>query len=313
MTILLRRAEIENLMDLRQAMTVLERTYHSQAEGQVCAVPPRRLMDRGIRLVAGGLPDEDRVGLRLSVTGGEALALLFEVTSGNLLAIMGYPFSSLRISATVGLALERLAKPGAKSVALIGSGQNAMTLVEAAVSLRPIEQIAVYSRNPDRRELFAQQASRRLGVSVQAVSSPQEALETAEIVLVSTNSPEPTLLGKWLRPGVSVIGAGRPNEFDDEVYLLAGLIVVASKVHELGYYDTDLDQPLIRLARAGMVEWDKVAELGQLVAGQISPPPASDDIVVFRESQGGYSDVALAAWAYEQALEKGLGRDIAVS
>ncbi len=311
MAILLRRAEIDNLMDLRQAMAVLEKTYNGQAEGQVSAVPPLRLMDRGIRLVAGALPAEDRVGLRLSVTGGGALALLFEMSSGNLLAIMGYPFSSLRIGATVGLALERLARPGARSGALIGSGQNAIALVEAAVSLRPIEQIAVYSRNPDRRESFAQRATRSLGVSVQAVSSPQEALEKAEIVLVCTNSPEPALLGKWLRPGLSVFSAGRPNELDDEVYLRAGLIVVSSKVHESGYYDTKLDQPLIRLAREGMVEWDRVAELGQLVAGKVSAPPVSDDIVVFRESQGGYSDVALAAWAYEQALEKGLGSNIA--
>ena len=311
MAILLRRAEIENLMDLRQAMAVLERAYYGQAEGLVSAVPPLRLMDRGIRLVSGGLPAEDRVGLRISVTGGEALALLFEMTSGNLLAIMGYPFSSLRIGATVGLALERLAKPGAKSAALIGSGKIAMTLVEAAASLRPIEQVAVYSRNPGRRELFAQQAARRLGVSVRAVPSPQEALESAEIVLVSTNSPEPALLGKWLHPGLSVFGAGRPNEFDDEVYLRANRIVVSSKVHELGYYDTKLDQPLIRLAREGRVEWDRVAELGQLVAGQVSVAPEYGDIVVFRESQGGYSDVALASWAYKQALEKGLGSNIA--
>ncbi len=312
MTLMLRRVEIENLMDLPQAMAVLQKTYNDQAQGRVSAVPPLRLMDRGIRLVAGGLANQNRVGLRLNVTGGGALALLFEMTSGNLLAIMGYPFSSLRIGATVGIALECLAKPGAKSVALIGSGQNAIALLQAAVLLRPVEQISVYSRNPDRRESFAQRATRTLGVPVVAVSSPQEALATVELVLVSTNSAEPALFGKWLRPGLSVFGAGRPNEFDDEVYQRANLIVVSSKAHELGYYDTKLDQPLIRLARAGMVEWEKVAELGQLVTGQVSTTTTYEAIVVFREYQGGYSDVALAAWAYEQALKKGLGRSIVV-
>ncbi len=62
-----------------------------------------------------------------------------------------------------------------------------------------------------------------------------------------------------------------------------------------------------------MVDWAKVAELGQLVAGQVSVAPDSGDIVVFRESQGGYSDVALASWTYEQALEKGLGNNFAVT
>jgi ornithine cyclodeaminase len=130
------------------------------------------------------------------------------------------------------------------------------------------------------------------------------------MVMVSTNSPAPALLGRWLRPGLSVFGIGRPNEFDDEVYLRSRLIVVSSKVHELGYYDTVLDQPLIRLSKEGKIAWGKVAELGQIVSGEVQANPGSDDIVVFRESQGGYSDVALATWVYEEALKKGLGTPI---
>ncbi|MGH7774284.1 MAG: NAD(P)-binding domain-containing protein [Candidatus Binatia bacterium] len=312
MTLLLRRAEIAQLMDLRKAMSVLEGVYKDQAESKIDAVAPLRLMDRGMRLVAGGLPARDRIGLRLSVTGSEAIALLFEISSGNLLAIMGYPFSSLRIGATVGLALERLARPGARSAALIGSGRNATALLEAAISVRPIERISVYSRNPERRESFARKASQTPGVPVVSVSSPQEAIDGSEIVLVSTNSPEPALLGKWLCPGQSVFGAGRPNEFDEEVYLRASLIVVSSKVHELGYYDTALDQPLISLSQEKRIDWAKVAELGHIVTGKVSPPATSDSIAVFRESQGGYSDVALAAWAYEEARKRGIGTEVSI-
>ncbi len=248
--------------------------------------------------------------MRLSVTGGEPLALLFELDSGRLLTITGFPFGLLRISATVGLALERLAKKEVRSVAIIGSGRLAPCLIEAAVAARPIETFRVYSRSPQRREAFSRQAAQRFGVTVEAASSPQEAIEQADMVMVSTNSPVPTLLGKWLRPGLSVFGIGRPNEFDDEVYLRSRLIVVSSKVHELGYYDTALDQPLIRLSKEGKIAWAKVAELGQVVVGEVQANPGSDDIVVFRESQGGYSDVALASWAYEEAIKKGLGTPI---
>jgi len=310
MALLLRRSEIEGLMDLQQAIRVLQRTYMDQAKGEIRATPPLRLMERGIRGVAGGLTLQNKIGMRLSVTGGEPLALLFELDSGRLLTIMGFPFSLLRISATVGLALERMAKPEAKSVALIGSGRLAPCLIEAAVAVRPIEIFRVYSRSPERREKFSLTAARSFGVSVEAVASPQEAIDGADIVMVSTNSPVPTLLGKWLRPGLSVFGIGRPNEFDDEVYLRSRLIVVSSKVHELEYYDTALDQPLIRLSKEGKIAWAKVAELGQIVSGEVQANPGSDDIVVFRESQGGYSDVALAAWAYEEALKKGLGTPI---
>ena len=66
MTLLLRSCEVEDLLDLRGAMQVLERVYRQQVEGEVKAIAPLRLMDRGIRLVAGGLAASDRVGLRLS-------------------------------------------------------------------------------------------------------------------------------------------------------------------------------------------------------------------------------------------------------
>lgn len=308
MALLLARPEITKLLDLRTAMQVLERVYLDQAKGGIDAVPPLRLMNRGIRQVAGRLNLQNRVGVRLSVTGSRALALVFEIDSGKLLAIMGYPFSNLRIGATVGLAMERLVNPGVKRVGLIGSGAIAPWLLRTAVSLRSIEEIKVFSRSLERRQKFAEDMSGELGVRVTPVQRPEDAIENAEIIFVSTNSPAPALLGKWLRPGVPVFGTGRPNEFDDEVYLRAKLIVVTCKEHELGYYDRELDKPLLRLASQGKIDWNEVAELGQLVAGQVQVEANSNDIYVLRESQGGYSDVALAAWVYEEAARQNLGQ-----
>jgi ornithine cyclodeaminase/alanine dehydrogenase-like protein (mu-crystallin family) len=310
MTLLLRRSEVGDLLDLGQAMRVLEQTFREQADGKVKQVPPLRFMNRGMRMVVGGLEAQDKNGLRVSVTGGESIALLFEISSGKLLSVMGYPFSNLRISATVGLAVDRLSDPKAESVALIGSGRLAMPILEPAVVFRSIAHVFVYSRNLANRESFAQKASEKLELSVTVTASPQEAIDQAEIVLVSTNSPTAALLGQWLRPGLSIFGIGRPNEFDDTVYLRADLICVTSKTHELGYYDTKLDQPLIRLSQQGKISWDGVAEFGDLLAGKLSVPDASKSIVVFRDSQGGYGDLALAAWVYEEARSRGLGQEI---
>jgi ornithine cyclodeaminase/alanine dehydrogenase-like protein (mu-crystallin family) len=310
MALLLKRREISQLLDLPRAMQILEGVYQDQARRGIDAVAPLRLMNRGLRLVAGRLKLQNKVGVRLSVTGSRALALIYEIESGKLLSIMGYPFSNLRIAATVGLALERLTKPDARNAGLIGSGTIAPSLIQAVTALRPVEEIKVYSRDPERREKFARDATEKFALPVRAVNSAQEAVEAADIVLVSTNSPEPALLGKWLRPGVPVFGTGRPNEFDDDVYLRAKLIIVSSKEHELGYYDKSLDKPLLRLAAEEKIRWDEVAELGQIVAQQIAVDAKSDGIYVFRESQGGYSDVALAAGAYEKALKRGLGQTV---
>jgi alanine dehydrogenase len=310
MTLLLRRSEVADLLDLKQAMRVLEQTLREQSAGKVKQVAPLRFMERGMRLVAGGLEAQNKSGLRVSVTGGKSMALLFEISSGDLISVMGYPFSNLRISATVGLAVERLSDPKAKAIAMIGSGRLAMPILEPAVAVRPGGRVVVYSRSAENRESFARKASAKLGISVTAAASPQEAIEKADFVLVSTNSPAAALRGEWLRPGLSVFGVGRPNEFDDEVYLRANLISVTSKTHELGYYDTRLDQPLVRLSQQGKIAWDKVLELGDLLAGKAPVPYRAASLIVFRDSQGGYGDLALAAWAYEEARKRRLGREM---
>jgi ornithine cyclodeaminase len=310
MTLLLRRSEVADLLDLKQAMRVLEQTFREQSDGNVKQVPPLRFMNRGMRMVVGGLEAQDKSGLRVSVTGGESIALLFEISSGNLISVMGYPFSNLRISATVGLAIDRLSNPKAESIALIGSGRLAMPILESAVAVRSISRVFVYSRSPENRESFAGKASEKLKLPVAAVVSARSAIDQAQIVLVSTNSPAAALLGQWLRPGLSVFGVGRPNEFDDAVYVRSNLICVTSKTHELGYYDQKLDQPLIRLTQQGRISWDSVAEFGDLLAGKVPEPDVSHSIIVFRDSQGGYGDLALASWVYEQARRRGLGQEI---
>jgi ornithine cyclodeaminase/alanine dehydrogenase-like protein (mu-crystallin family) len=307
--LLLRRSEVSELLDLRSAMAVLEQTFREQSADHVKQVAPLRLMDRGMRMVVGGLEAQNKNGFRVSVTGGEALAMLFEISSGKLLCLMGYPFSNLRIGATVGLAIDRFADSKARTVAMIGSGRLALPVLEPAVALRPIERVLVYSRSAEKREAFARKAGERLKVPVTPTTLADQAIEEADFVLVSTNSPGAALLGKWLRPGLAVFGVGRPNEFDDDVYLRASLIVVTSKAHEREYYDTKLDQPLIRLSEQGAIPWDSVVELGDIIAGKRSAPTPSRSIIVCRDSQGGYGDVALAAWVYEEAVRRGLGQE----
>ena len=310
MALLLRRSEVSGLLDLRQAMGVLEKTFREQSDGKVKQVAPLRFMDRGMRMVVGGLAAQDKNGLRVSVTGGKSLALLFEISSGKLLSLMGYPYSELRISATVGLAVERFTHAHAKTVALIGSGRLALPLLEPACAVRAIERVLVYSRSAENRERFARKAGAALKTSVLAATSAQAAIDQADFVLVSTNSPAAALLGEWLRPGLAVFGIGRPNEFDDEAYRRANLICVTSKTHELDYYDRKLDQPLIRLSQEKAIAWDSVAELGDVLSGKIAALDLSRSLIVFRDSQGGYGDLALAASVYEEARQRGLGQEV---
>ena len=67
--------------------------------------------------------------------------------------------------------------------------------------------------------------------------------------------------------------------------------------------------PLVELTAEGKLSWSRISELGELVTGSGARAATSrDEINIFRESQGGYGDMAFAAWLYEEAVKRGLGK-----
>jgi ornithine cyclodeaminase len=58
------------------------------------------------------------------------------------------------------------------------------------------------------------------------------------------------------------------------------------------------------------MSWSRIPELGELVNGSVRGRESRDEINIFRESQGGYGDMAFAAWLYEEAVKRGLGKQM---
>jgi ornithine cyclodeaminase/alanine dehydrogenase-like protein (mu-crystallin family) len=306
---LLTRADVEDLIDFPGAVSILEQAFRDQAEGGVVPWPPS-LMHSGKSLLilrSGGLPAQERMGVRVT-TGphNPSYALIYESNGGRLLSIVEYPFSDLRLFATVALGVDRLAKPEARRVGIIGTGRLAPGLLKAVCSVRKIDSVNVYSRTPEHRARFATDMGPALGVTVMASDAAEQAVGGADIVLVITSSETAVLDGSWVAPGALVTAAGVRSELDEAVFERAELIVTTSKVQEMNVHEMDDSWPLVRLTRSGKLSWDAVIELGEVVTGRVSRPAG---ICVFREAQGGFGDIALAAWAYERAVALGRGTD----
>ncbi|MCI0779312.1 MAG: ornithine cyclodeaminase family protein [Chloroflexi bacterium] len=311
MTLLLTRADVADLLDLEQAVACIEQAHREQGEGLVTPYP-RAIIRSGesyLRVLPGALAGIGRMGMRFSSHGANAVAglLLFDTRDGRLLSLMDYPYSDLRISATVGVGVRHLAEPGAKRVAMIGSGGNALGLLQATCLARPVESIAVYSPTPEHRTRFAHDASAALSIPVVATDGPEEAVDGADVVLVSTPSHVPVVEGSWLAPvaHVSSIGTSR-MELADDVFLRAELVVTTSKVQEMSPHEVKDDWPWVRLDRDGSLPWDDVVELGDVATGRVRRP---DGITVLHEANGGFGDMAMAARIYERALELGRGTE----
>ena len=167
----------------------------------------------------------------------------------------------------------------------------------------------VYSPTPERRESFAREMEPRLGVTVRPVDSAESAVRGADIVVTITNSREPVLQGAWLEPGVHINAAGSNHwmrrEVDEETLRRADLIVVDD------LEDARLEcGELIWAVERGVLLWESVRELRDVVAGRVPGRPSPSAITLF-ESQGLAVEDLTSAWLiYRRALEQGVGQRI---
>jgi ornithine cyclodeaminase len=318
MTLLLARRDIEGLLDPETAMTVLETAMREEVAGTATHMPPYGGTTQELRtprLVGGGLHGLGRWALR-----GGGIAVLFDVGSGNPnrppRAIVGYGFGNLRVGATMGLAARYLARPDARTVGILGSGANALDILRFLCAVRPIERVELYSPTPEHRTAFAARATSFLEIPVVAHDTPEPVTRDVDIIAVATNSKTPVLTFDQLHPGVHVTSMGLTTELDESLYLRADQLVAASRVQEIESSAPGPNNPgnveggqLWRLLQEGRLAPESIVELGAIISGDVTPRNGPADITVFRESRGGVGDTALANWAYEEALRRGLGTE----
>lgn len=177
MPLLLSREELKPLLALDKAIELIEEAHRQQAQGQIVPHAPYHIRigsHSGLRVVSGALLKERRVGVRLGpnsgLGGGDKMyALLFDADSGELLSFMGFPFGTVRTAAVVALAAKHLAREDSRRLGLFGVGRNAFGILKGLISVRPIKEIFVSSRDPERRKNFVRKV-KNCSASVSAAS-----------------------------------------------------------------------------------------------------------------------------------------------
>ena len=174
-----------------------------------------------------------------------------------------------------------MAREDARTAGIIGTGLQARTQLEAVALARKLDRVRAFGRDPERRERFAKEMSDRLGIPVSAVSSAEEAVRDADIVVTATGSVQPVLDGRWLSPGahVNAIGSNyeHKSELDSEAVLRADIIAVDSLAQariEAG--------DLIQAFGKDAARWDNVRELSSIVAGKTAGRTSSAQITLFK-------------------------------
>jgi len=202
-----------------------------------------------------------------------------------------------------------LSPPDARSIGLYSAGRIAEGQLEAVCKVRPIRRVRVYSRTPKDRVAFCERMSKKLGVEVTPANAPEEVPNDADIIITASTSEVPILFGDWIRRPCLIVAAGANHwykrEIDEKVVTRADLVVVDEKEHakiESG----DLLWPIAH----GLLTWNHVKDLGDVVAGRVKLPDLRKSTILFSSHGLAVTDVAMAARTYELARAQGLGTEI---
>jgi len=237
--------------------------------------------------------------------------MLFEPQHGRPLAIIDAgEITTIRTAAVSAVATRHLARKEAASLAILGSGTQAFSHVQAMLEVRPIRRLRVWSRNGDNARRLIRRASEKLpalaNVDVETCSDAADAVRDADIVCTTTGAREPVLLGEWLSPGthINAVGACIPvaRELDSAAVTNARLFVDwrDSALHEAG----DLLTPM----RAGAIDASHIqADLAEVVTAQHPGRTSDDDVTLFKSLGIAVEDIAAAWFVYSQAQSRHLG------
>jgi alanine dehydrogenase len=317
MALYLTEKDVIDLLPMEEAVKCVEASFHSQAQGKAPNQPRRRVFLPKVSLhyMAGALEDEGVVGLKIYTVSRDILhflVLLYSAENGDLLALMEADhLGRIRTGAASGVATKYLAREESETVALIGTGRQARTQLEALTKVRNPKSVLVYGRDEARRQDFAQAMNERLKINVSPAPSAEAAVRQGDIVVTATTSREPVLSGEWLKPGahVNAIGANMLNrrEVDDRTLDRAQVIAVDS-VDQAKKEAGDLVYGLASLGRG----WEDIHELHEIVSGSAKGRTAPEEITLFKSSGIALWDVAVGIHIYRKARASGRGKELEI-
>jgi len=216
-----------------------------------------------------------------------ALICLFRPETGEPLVMMdGRLITEMRTAAASAVATRHLARADSRVLAILGSGVQAHSHLEALRLVRNFREIRVWS--PTSARAFAE----KHGVS--AAISAEEAVRGADVVVVVTSSTKPVLLGKWLDAGthINAVGACRPDwrELDD------------AAVEKCTVY-VDSKEAALRESGDVIAAGGVFAEIGEVVSGARPGRESAAQITLFKSLGVAVEDVAAAALVYRRHMK----------
>ena len=248
-----------------------------------------------------------------NLTSVPATMVLVDAETGVVNSLIdGTYLTRLRTGAISGLATDILSRKDSKILALFGTGGQAVTQLEAVLTVRKIEEVRVFDIFQDRAKEFAKKMSekfsKKFNVRIIAAESSDKAIENADIITTVTTSKKPVFFSYIVKKNVHINGVGSytpdMQEIPEDILVKANKIYVDTRdgaINESG----DLITPI----KKGLIKKEKInGELGEVINGQIKGRENDDEMTFFKTTGSAVLDLVAAQKIYEMAKTKGVGQ-----
>ena len=313
MPLLISESEVDELLTMQDALALVEEVFAYTGRERPSNQPRRRVAggQGTLNVMSSALPARGVFGLKAYPVGPGGVnftVLLYSASTSELLAIIeAGGLGELRTGAASGVATKYLARADARTLGLFGAGRQAATQLEAVAASRELEAVRVHSRDGEKLRAFCGRMSERAGIPVQP-AEPARVLE-CDIISTATSATRPLFDGAAVRPGahLNVIGSNFASkaEVDLETIRRSTLVVVDS-VESARIEGGDLLPAVDR----GLLGWEHVMELGDIVSGSAQGRASDWDVTLFKSHGVASEDIVLAHELYARAASRGMGRRV---
>ena len=326
MTLVLNSSEIKKCVQLNeQLIPIIEDAFKSLALEKTTMPPILRLdiekyhgesdvkaayiegLDSYAIKVASGFFNNPRLGLPSS----NGLMILLDSKTGVLKSVLldkGY-LTDVRTAIAGAIAAKHLSNPESSNVGIIGAGIQAKMQLEALLLVRKIKSAYVWSRNSKKTNTFVENLKGKINIKINACESPEETVNSSEILITTTPSKSPIIKSEWLKKGLHITAMGSDaemkNELDPKIIKECDFYIPDSQSQ------TSILGELNHAIKAGLISVEKkYKDLGSIIINPNLGRRNSNDVTVADLTGTGVQDTAIARHTFKISEDKGFGLKI---
>lgn len=323
--LILNKEEVRNLLSIKTCIGLVEQSMIETSKGNAL-LPLRYAMElpdnKGkLGIMPGYLGNPACFGVKLlslfPSNSGTCRSshlgclMLFDSSTGSPLAIMDAgKITAIRTAAASAVATRLLARKESKTLAILGTGEQAASHLEALLHSHDFSLVKIWGRTPANAEKFVTLNPVSNAVSVEVVDTAEQAVAEADVICTVTSAKSPILSNEWIPEGAHLNLVGASSNDYQEIDMGA----VAKFRYFVDFRESALNQAaeLIQAMNAGLCDESAVAgELGELLLDEMPGRRSDREITLYRSLGIATQDLAVASWLYSEARKKNAGQQVA--